>query len=63
MSDEKHEKSEELVQMLFYAIDCIRYYERINALHDCNDCGAKSCMYVPNPGENTRINCPLWKEK
>lgn len=31
-------------------------------LNDCNNCGAKEvCEYVPQPGQFTRINCPLWK--
>ena len=31
-------------------------------LNDCNNCGAqKDCEYVPQPGQFTRINCPLWK--
>lgn len=40
------------------------YYERISSLPDCNDCGKKhSCSVVPRPGENTRINCPLWSRE
>lgn len=36
-------------------------YNRIKACHDCNDCGNYGCGYDPDPGETTRINCPLWK--
>ena len=35
--------------------------EQVMKLHDCNDCDAESCAYKPQPGEHTRINCPLWR--
>jgi hypothetical protein len=49
---------------LLYKLDIYKaYYDRITALHDCNDCGIRRvCKYLPMPGETTRINCPLWKE-
>lgn len=49
---------------LLYKLNIYKeYYDRITALHDCNDCGAKrTCRYVPRIGEATRINCPLWEE-
>ena len=51
----------DIAALLIKAADCIRYAERISALHDCNDCGkVKTCEYLPRIGENTRINCPLW---
>lgn len=34
---------------------------QVDKLHDCNDCDAESCPYKPQPGELTRINCPLWR--
>ena len=48
--------------LLNYAADCIRYYERIATLPNCNDCGmsSKGCMYLPTWGEEVRINCPHW---
>lgn len=62
--NDKSQKSESFTEMLLYAVDCIRYTEQISALHDCNDCGdMRNCKYCPKPGEFTRINCPLWKEK
>lgn len=34
----------------------------VAALNDCNNCGAKEdCEHVPQPGQFTRINCPLWQ--
>lgn len=53
----------DLANLLYYAADCIRFYERISALHDCNDCLLNgTCGYRPRPGDYTRINCPIWVE-
>ena len=39
------------------------FYERVSALHDCNDCGKKAdCPCLPDWGGYTRINCPLWAQ-
>lgn len=39
------------------------FYERVSALHDCNDCGKKAdCPYLPDWGGCSRINCPLWEQ-
>ena len=39
-------------------------YRRLTDLPNCNCCGIKNtCTYCPEPGENVRINCPLWEEK
>ena len=35
--------------------------DRVGNLHDCNDCGRCDCDYMPPPGADTRINCPLWR--
>ena len=49
-----------LIRLLYHAADCIQYYDRVSCLPDCNDCGrAKECEYLPKPGEQVRINCPL----
>jgi hypothetical protein len=38
--------------------------EQVGNLPNCNDCGAaKTCEYIPEPGDWTRINCPLWRKK
>ncbi len=39
-------------------------YKRVLSLPNCNDCGHNlhnSCGHCPRPGEQVRINCPLWK--
>ena len=38
-------------------------FNRVKACHDCNDCGRPVCEYFPDPGQTTRINCPLWVAK
>lgn len=45
------------------SLSCHIVYKRVKACHDCNDCGNYGCGYDPDPGETTRINCPLWKGK
>ena len=45
------------------SLSCHIVYNRIKACHDCNDCGNYGCGYDPDPGETTRINCPLWEEQ
>ena len=54
--------AKKLAQDLSFAAKCIRYYLRRSKLHDCNDCGKYKCQYAPKPGEDVRINCPLWEE-
>ena len=54
---------ENIANALFLASECIKYYIRVSACHDCNDCGMKACQYRPKPGQTTRINCPLWIRK
>lgn len=55
---------EKIRETLYKLIDAINYMERISKLHDCNDCGIKmQCKYLPEYGDQTRINCPLWKEE
>lgn len=56
------EEKQIFAELLQYAADCIRYYERIASLPDCNNCGIapKGCMYLPKWGEEIRINCPHW---
>lgn len=50
-----------LARALYRLGDCIRFYERVSNLPDCNTCGkSKNCGYRPDWGETTRINCPLW---
>lgn len=50
------------IQLLHYAADCMRYYERVATLPDCNNCrrAETGCIYLPKWGEDVRINCPHW---
>ncbi len=46
----------------------VSYAARISRLHSCNDCGhkgydehkRKKCLYLPDWGDDVRINCPHW---
>ena len=63
MSQLDHD-TEDFVRMLYHVADCVRAYKRIISYPDCNTCSKKSsCKYCPKVGEQTRINCPLWKGK
>lgn len=53
----------DVAALLYEAADAIRLNERLLRMHDCNDCGRPGCKYIPDPGQPTRINCPLWEEK
>lgn len=36
--------------------------EQVATLPNCNDCGAaKTCRFIPQPGQPARINCPVWR--
>ena len=59
----RDEKSKKAIEMMYFIIDCIQYYQRISTLKDCNNCGRKECEFMPKPGETVRINCPLWEDK
>lgn len=55
-------KAEELAKTLIYLADCVRLAESISTQPCCNSCGSlKECEYRPDWGDNTRINCPLWR--
>ena len=55
---------DELLELLYRLIDCVKFTKEISGLSDCNDCGWKgNCKYEPKIGQITRINCPLWKER
>lgn len=52
----------EIKAILYRLINIVDYYERVASLPDCNDCGGRNmCMYAPKPGQQVRINCPLWR--
>lgn len=54
---------DDVADLLRMAAKAIRYFEKVNAAHNCNDCGREPCEYVPDPGQLTRINCPHWERK
>ena len=41
-------------------------FEHLMSLPNCNDCASSVsgfCGFCPKPGEDVRINCPLWEAK
>ena len=46
-----------------YILDCLRTLRDILETGDCNNCGAKDCVYKPAPGQIVRYNCPFYKEE
>ena len=58
-------EKEIFADLLIYAADCIRYYNRVSMLPDCNNCfyAYNGCKYKPGWGEDVRINCPHWKSE
>ena len=57
-----NEDSRKFTDLLLYAADCIRFYERVSVQPCCNTCGLiKGCSYRPEWGDATRINCPLYE--
>lgn len=45
-----------------YILDCLRNLRSIYETGDCNDCGTKSCIYKPKPGQMVRYNCPFYEK-
>ena len=60
----RDQDAREFADMLHYVANCVEYYQRVNSYDDCNNCGIRNkCAYCPRPGEQVRINCPLWQDK
>ena len=57
------EEAKDFAKQLRFASECIEFYLRVTSYNDCNTCGDRECQYKPWPGEQTRINCPLWRAK
>ena len=43
-----------------YILDCLRALRSIYKTGDCNNCGAKGCVYKPEVGQMVRYNCPFY---
>lgn len=54
---------EEVKAGLYTIIDRMNLLDKILNLPKCETCGFKVCKYRPEPGEWTRLNCPLWKAR
>ena len=52
---------DEIRDALYRMIDVIDHFKRISKLPSCNSCGNRGCGYMPNPGQDVRINCPFWQ--
>ena len=60
---QRDREAENFADLLIYAGQAIRYYQRVSSYNDCYTCAGgkdRSCPYLPDWGEPTRINCPLW---
>ncbi len=55
-------KNEEIKQACGQIIDALWLVENIEKLPNCNNCKDKNnCIYVPEAGQMTRINCFAWE--
>ena len=59
-----NEEKQVFSELLRYASDCIKFYERVSLLPNCNDCWwtNKGCMCLPEWGTDVRFNCPHWRD-
>ena len=56
------EDTKDFIRILYHVADSLMAFQRIKSYPDCNTCDKKTtCQYRPKPGEQTRINCPLWE--
>lgn len=47
-----------------YILDALIAYRNIIQTGNCNDCDKrKDCEYLPQAGQQVRINCPLYKKE
>lgn len=54
----------EVAMALQTIADCLRQYDEIHNLPNCNDCNkVNECEYRPRWGATVRFNCPLWEAK
>ena len=61
----------DLAEAVSRVAQLVLYAARISRLHNCSDCGHKGydehkhkkCMYLPDWGDDVRINCPHWVQE
>ena len=47
-----------------YILDALIAYRNIIQTGNCNDCDKrKYCKYLPQAGQQVRINCPFYKKE
>lgn len=47
-----------------YILDTLIAYRNIIQTGNCNDCDKrKDCEYLPQAGQQVRINCPLYEKE
>lgn len=54
---------DDAISNVAYILDSLMVLRNIYQTHHCNDCGNKMCGYDPDPGQQIRFNCPLWRAK
>lgn len=56
-------KLDTTISNVAYILDSLVALRQIQSKGDCNICKGKShgCLYMPNPGEIVRYNCPFYE--
>lgn len=53
---------DDTIASVAYILDTLMVYRNIVETGCCNDCMlAKSCKYLPEPGQMVRYNCPFYE--
>ena len=53
-------KLDDAIANTAYILDSLRVLRSIYETGDCNDCGVKTCKFMPDPGQMVRYNCPFY---
>ena len=54
---------DDVITDVAYILDTLMVYRSMCQTGSCNSCGnRKRCVYIPEPGESVRYNCPFYKE-
>lgn len=55
---------DDAISNVAYILDTLIVYRNIAQTGDCNNCKKrKDCEYLPQVGEQVRINCPFYKKE